>query len=284
MSNKRLLIASSSRHEAITKWFLNNNSADFAIDLIFIDELLNAYDIRDELNDGHAVIRWYDSNQLKYSNETHSILNRVIYVDDDLFQSFQLEDREYAKREFEAYLGFAFNGFQSPQTSTVNGICEFVYSLPQQWRTVAKVLNINTPQYYWGSKNYNALENKPNVVHSNIYNFLNWSITNSEIHNQTGFCFQRPEGKPLFVLSIGDSYLITQDDALSNKQLEQVDFILLRLKQEFKYFIFELLIFVTEQKMTFGCINIDIIRSQQNPLFEDFLQRNLVKEYYKCLN
>ncbi|EHL32889.1 hypothetical protein [Legionella drancourtii] len=98
MSNKKLLIASSSRNEAITKWIRENDSLDSIVDLIFVAELLNEYDIRDELNDNQAVIRWYESNRLKYSNETHCLLNRVIYLEDELFHPFQLEDREYAKR------------------------------------------------------------------------------------------------------------------------------------------------------------------------------------------
>lgn len=82
MSNKKLLIASSSRHEAITKWIRENNLLDLTVDLIFISDLLNEYDIKDELNDNHAVIRWYESNGLKYSNETHCLLNRVSYLED----------------------------------------------------------------------------------------------------------------------------------------------------------------------------------------------------------
>lgn len=284
MSNKKLLIASSSRNEAITKWIRESNLLDSIVDLIFVSELLNEYDIRDELNDNHAVISWYESNGLKYSNETHCLLNRVIYLEDELFHPFQLEDREYAKREFEAYLGFALNSFQSPQNSSVKGICERIYSLPQQWHFVDKFLNINIPEYYRGSKYINPFENEPNIVHSNIYNFLNWTIELGELENKTGFCFKKPEGRPLFVLSIGDSFLITKDYELNYEQMEQVENILQRLKTLFGYFIFELLIFVTDKKMTFGCINIDVIRSPKNPLFNDFLRRNLIKEYYKCLN
>lgn len=284
MSNKKLLIASSSRHEAITKWIRENKSLDSTVDLISIGDLLNKYDIRDELNDHNAIIRWYEFNRLKYSNETHCLLNRVIYLEDELFHPFQLEDRGYAKREFEAYLGFALNSFQSPQHTSVNGICERVYSLPQQWHLVDKFLNINIPVYYRGSKYFNPFENELNVVYSNIYNFLNWSVDINKIQSKTGFCFKKPEGKPLFVLSIGDSSLITNDYELNDEQMKQIGNILHHLKTLFGYFIFELLIFVTDKKMTFGCINIEIIRSQQNPLFNDFLKHNLIQEYYKCLN
>ena len=284
MSNKKLLVASSSRHEAITKWIRENNSLDLAVDLIFIADLLNKYDIRDALNDTHANICWYESNRLQYSNETHCLLNRIIYLEDKLFYPFQLKDREHAKREFEAYLGFALNSFRSPQNITVNGICEKVYSLPQQWHFVDKFLNINIPAYYREGKCFNPFENEPIAVYSSIYNFLNWSIKLGKLQSKTGFCFKKPEGKPLFVLSIGDSFLITKDYELNDEQMEQLENILQKLKTLFRYFIFELLIFVTDKGMTFGCISVEIIRSQQNPLFNDFLRRNLIREYYKCLN
>lgn len=284
MSNKKLLIASSSRDEAITNWVLKNKPADLIIDLLFVDELLNKYDIRDELDDHKAIIRWYESNILKFSNETYCLLNRIIYLEDELWESFKTIDREYAKREFEAYLGFALNSFQTVQNIATNGICERSYSLPQQWCLVDKTINIQVPDYYWGSKNFNPYENETEVVYSTIYDYLNWSLSSHNRENRAEFCFKKPKGIPLFVLSIGLSHLITTDNVISVEQIEKVEGLLKQVRELFKYFIFELLVFVTGDILTFGCINIDVIRSQQNPLFDAFLQENLIQEYYKCLN
>lgn len=283
MKNKKLLIASSSRDEAITKWIINNRTSNSMIDLIFIDELLNEYDIQDELNDEKVCIQWYQNNTLRYTNETHCLLNRVTCIENRLFNHFKHQDREYAKREFESYLGFAFNSFKKVQNIAINGVCERIYSLPQQWKLIGQRLGLSVPNYHWGSKDYCNFEQNLNSVRSNIYNFLNWSSTNNE-HNSTGFCFEKPEGEPVFVLSIGTSRLITTELNLTDIQLDLLDEFFSQIKDTFDYFIFELLIFVNQRELTFGCINIDVIRSRFNPLFQDFLNKNLVQEFYKCLN
>jgi hypothetical protein len=251
--------------------------------LIFIDELLNEYDIQDELDDEKVCIQWYQNNILRYTNETHCLLNRVTYIKNGLFNHFKHQDREYAKREFESYLGFAFNGFKKVQNIAINGVCERIYSLPQQWKLIGEGLGLSVPNYHWGSKDYCPFGQNLNKVHSNIYNFLNWSSTNNE-NNSTGFCFEKPEGEPVFVLSIGTGRLITTELNLTDIQLDLLDEFSSQIKGTFNYFIFELLIFVNQRELTFGCINIDVIRSQFNPLFQDFLNKNLVQEFYKCLN
>ncbi len=284
MPTKKLLIASYSRNEAITQWIRKNNAADSGIDLLFIDDLLNEYEISDELNDSQAIIRWYKSNSLSYSNETHCLLNRITYLDDALFESYQPEDREYAKREFEAYLGFALNSFQSPQNIAINGLCERIQSLPQQWSLVHTHLNINVPEYYWGNKNSKPFGRESNLVHSSIYNFLNWSLDHDETEDQTGLYFKKPTGNPLFILSIGSSHLITKDFELNDKEREQIEDLLHKLRTLFGYFIFELLVFITDKQLTFGCMNIDVLRSPQDPEFDAFLKANLIRECYQCLN
>ncbi|MBA2651039.1 MAG: hypothetical protein H0U73_02020 [Tatlockia sp.] len=138
MSRKKLLVVSSHHDEAITKWIVQNSSA---IDLIFIEELLTCYEISDELSADGPKIRWQQGASVEYSNKSHCLLNRVIYINDDLFQSFRIEDRDYAKRVFEAYLGFSLNAFQSPQYQAINGVCERVKSLPQQWQIVSRAFN-----------------------------------------------------------------------------------------------------------------------------------------------
>lgn len=281
MSMKKILVASSHKDEAITKWILENSSLRSTIDLMFIEELLTCYEISDELSVESPKISWQQGELVQYSNTSHSLLNRVLYINDHLFESFRIEDRDYAKREFEAYLGFSLNAFQSPQYQAINGICERIKSLPQQWQLVHKSLNWSTPEYYWGAKDLNLFEERENVVNSTIYDFLNWSATNKP---STGFSFIKPEGNPLFVLSVGSCSLNTYEGRLTELQQEKINKLVEQLRKEFGYFIFELLIFIFKEQMTFGCINIDVIRSSKNPGFNAFLEQNLIKEYYKCLN
>lgn len=284
MNNKKLLIASSSRSEAITKWIINNHSSNNMIDLIFIDDLLNKYQIHDELNDEEINIKWYENNTLKYTNATHSLLNRIVHLDKALFNNFKFQDREYAKREFESYLGFALNGFRKAQKIAINGVCEHIYSLPQQWKLVSQRLSLPVPKYYWGSKDYEPFKHDSNIIHSGIYNFLNWSPLSVNNENTSSFCFKRPIGEPLFIASVGSSHLITTNLQVTDAQLTFLGIFLNKVRSLFNYFIFEVLVFINEEQLTFGCINIDVIHSQYNPLFDDFLNKNLLQEYNKCLN
>lgn len=283
MNNKKLLVASSSKNEAVTQWIIKNQLTPLKFDLLFIDDLLNKYDIEDSLDDNKTLIQWFENNALKYSNETHCLLNRVTYVDKTLFAHFRCEDRDYAQREFEAYLGFAFNSFEKVQNCAINGMCERVYSLPQQWNIISKKTQLFIPNYYWGSKEYCPFKNSLNIVHSTIYNFLNWSF-NGNPSQLTGFCFEKPQGEPVFILSVGNSKLISVEKELTAAQLQKLNKILDQIKPIFNYFIFELLIFIDQNKFTFGCINIDLVRSQNNSLFSDFLHDHLIWEFNKCLN
>lgn len=283
MHSKKLLIASSSRNEAITKWVLNNKTLTLEIDLILIEDLLNKYCINDKLDDDTTLIRWYENNALKFSNSTHFLLNRITHINESLFENFQCNDKEYAKREFEAYLGFALNSFVSPQQIAINGTCEKFYSLPQQWNAVNRYLNFDIPKYYWGSKDFKPFRNEKDIIYSNIYNFLNWhprySLKNS------GFCFKKPQGSPVFILSIGKSYLITPTNhILSKTKLILLERYLKKIRTLFNFFIFELLVFVNENSITFGCVNPEIIHSPKNPSFNSFLLENLLKEYHLCIN
>lgn len=281
MPRKKLLIASSHKEEAITKWIDENSSSRSAVDLIFIEELLTGYEICDELNSEGPIIRWKKDELVNYSNNSHTLLNRVIFINNHLFKSFRVEDREYAQREFEAYLGFSLNAFQSPQYQAINGICERIKSLPQQWQLVNKSLNWPIPEYYWGSNQLKLFADRENFVSSTIYDFLNWSAS---LKTSTGFGFIKPQGNPMFVLSVGSCSLNTYEGELTKFQEDKINKLVEQLRLLFGYFIFELLIFISEEQMTFGCINIDIIRSPKNPGFNVFLEQNLIKEYYQCLN
>ncbi|MDI9818513.1 MULTISPECIES: hypothetical protein [unclassified Legionella] len=284
MFEKKLLVASSHRSEAITKWILESESVKQSIDVIFIEELLDNFEIRDELDKNGPSIQWFDTVGNKYSNKTHYLLNRVINVEECLFNQFRHEDRNYAQREFEAYLGFALNAFVSPQIQAINGICERFKTLPQQWQMVKNIEGISIPRYYWGSPGHPFLSDEKNIVHSSIFDCLNWSTNQIYSEQESGFRFIKPDGKPLFVLSIGEKDLITFDEKSSIEQRTRIKVITQQIRKLFEYFIFELLLFVNEEKITFGCINIDIIQSAKNPGFNSFMQKHLVEESSKCLN
>lgn len=288
MDKKRLLIVSSSLDEAITQWAFKSKICSSEIEVVLLEELLSTYDIKDDLTQECSIIRWFKNESCKFSNITHDLFNRIIYIEDKLFQSFEKDDQEYAQREFEAYLGFALNSFSKVQNIAINGVCERVYSLPSQWMLVEKQLNLNVPSYYWGLKEANPLkklkEIRDRIIYSYIYNFLNWSNSIEIEKEETQFCFIKPFGEPIFLLSLGDKHFITSSINLSRFQQRSIERILQKIRKLFKYFVFELVLFIHKEKITFGCINIDLIRSSKNPNFNHFMDSHFFKEYYKCLS
>lgn len=149
MSQKDLVIVSHSQNEAITKCILDNkNFFEEKIVIISLQELIFDYEIFDETSDAGTCIKWIKESGY-ISSRDYYLLNRVLYVPEKLFLDFTKADREYARREFEAYIGFAFNAFCGIGNHFPNGACSESSSLPQQWNKVYKEFGINVPEYYW---------------------------------------------------------------------------------------------------------------------------------------
>lgn len=283
---KNLVLVSHSLDEAITRSVLNHRkSLKAAITIISLQEWMSEYEVFDELGDTGTSIQWMKGTEHRISNASHLLLNRVLYVPSHLFSNFTKKDREYAQREFEAYLGFAFNAFTGVGNRLANGACVESISLPQQWNRIAKekALKIKIPKYYWGPYRDNHLENKDNVVYSKIFNFLQWSRSQNPIEEKQVFCFEKPRGQPLFVLSIGRAQLITFDGGLSQELKDKIALLVERIQSVFDYFISEILLFMDGPHIHFGCINPDIVRSDKNEHFDSFVCNHLLSEFYQCI-
>jgi hypothetical protein len=285
MHQKNILIASHSLGEAITNCIITHKkNIASKITIVSLQELLFDYEIYDELSDTKNIIRWYKKGKLCISNTDHLLLNRVLYIPNTLFNHFSKSDKEYAQREFEAYIGFAFNSFAGIGNQSATGICGDHLSLPQQWHSIRKKLAIKVPHYYWGPRHKNSLPSKNNVIYSTIYNFLNWAPTNPVTADEHIFCFEKPRGEPVFILSIGKKQLITANTPLSADIKNNLQKIALKINQVLHYFISEILVFIDGKSFNFGCINHDIIKSQKNRAFNDFVCTNLINEFYRCVN
>lgn len=270
--------------EAITKC-IENNIENFKEDvqIVSLQELLAGYEIFDEVNDAGTDINWVKgSNHI--SNTDYYLLNRVLQVPRALFTNFIEVDQEYARREFEAYIGFSFNAFHGIGNHLASGACVDSVSLPRQWNIIVKEFDINVPNYYWGLSAYNHLSDKDNLVYSTIFNFLNWSVNSNPMEENHIFCFEKPEGHPVFILTIGEVQLITADISLSNELKDKLKYLAGRISQFFNHFISEILIFIEGEDLIFGCINPEIIRSNKHQDFEHFVCTHLVSEFYKCIN
>ena len=280
--DKKLLIASLHDNEAITKCVLGNPALfSESVDVVFIEHLLTEVNIYDELCDHDSTIRWYKENELFASNKTHHLLNRVSFIPSVLFENFNEQDRDYAKREFEAYLGYSFNSFYGMGNKTPNGICEQLLSLPQQWKQ-AVIHGIQTPEYYWGLQSQNPLSG--HLVYSNIYDYLSWKPNELQLSSNHIFCFKRPAGVPVFVACIGRQCFAGEKAGLSKALEEQLINLSLKITRRLNYFISELLFFVDENKITFACINTEILGAASLNGFDAFVCDNLLKEFESCLN
>lgn len=281
-----ILIASHSLDEAITKCIIKNNQKfGKQLSIVSLQEFIEEYEVFDELSDSSNIIRWRNKYEQTISNTDHLLLNRVLYFPDNIFSNFTNSDKEYALRELEAYMGFAFNSFKGVGNQSAKGICAEILSLPQQWNKIEKHCGTNIPNYYWGPSYNNSLYNKNILVYSNPYNFTNWSITNGiTAEEEHIFCFEKPQGDPIFILSIGSKQLISSNIPLSKSMEDSIKNLTLKINQALNYFISELLIFINGEAFTFGCLNAEIIRSNRNINFDEFVCRNLITEFYKCAN
>ncbi len=281
--NKKLLIASLHQDEAITHCVLKHKK-EFAeqVDIVLLPEILSEYEIFDELSDRGSRINWFKDSQVVISNQSHCLLNRVSFIPSALFNNFTPADRDYAKREFEAYLGYAFNSFIGIGNQTPNGICQPSVSLPQQWKRVSNSLRISVPEYYWGLKSLNNLH--ANTVYSNIYNCLNWKPNRAPENEEHIFCFQRPSGIPCFTACIGNQCFISDAQAIPAAAHKLLKTLTRKIAKQLNFFIAEMLFFIDEETITFGCVSADLIQMSKDKSFEAFVCNNLLKEITLCLH
>ena len=132
------------------------------------------------------------------------------------------------------------------------------------------------PDYYWGLDQFNSLHGQERLIYSSIYNLFNWTIHDKPIQgfdnkNKPVFCFVKPYGLPVFVCCIGGQILITHHITLSDTCLNQIQRIVHGIDERVDYFAYEILLFVQDGLVTFGCMNHEILKSVENPLFESFV-------------
>lgn len=284
-TNKSIVIASHTFDEAITGCITRNKeSIGAAITLVTLHDLLYDYHIFDEFGDSVNIIRWQKNATECITNSNHLLLNRVLYIPDVLFSNFSDNDKEYAQREFEAYLGFSFNAFTGVGNKSPNGFCVNTTSLPLQWNKISTQLNLSVPNYYWGPHENNTLADSKRLVYSKIFSFLNWRRSTTPPDERSVFCFEKPEGDPVFILSIGNAHLITANILLSAGMEDTIRHLTKQINIMLDFFISELLFFINGTTVCFGCVNHEIIRSTSNPLFDSFVCANLMNEFYQCAN
>lgn len=284
MTTKNILIASHSYDEAITRCVMNNREYfNCEMSIVLLSDILFDFHIYDEVNDANNIVGWYKNNELFISNKSHHLLNRVLFFPESLFSNFILEDKDYAQREFEAYIGFSFNAFLGVSNKTTTGLCEKLLSMPQQWIRISKKCDVSIPKYYWGPSILNPLKGN-RIVTSDIYNYLNWNPKFNTEKQGHVFCFEKPKGAPVFVLVMGHKMLITSDIVLTASEENKILELSKNISMLMQYFISEILFFIDGLNVIFGCIHSGIIRSVKNVNFESFVIKNLIGEFRLCAN
>src|SRR3989344_1090407 len=106
------LVLYSNREDPIVSLLKNQRSFDKDMTFLSCKELLCETKIEDKIIGGHSYIHWTLKNGREISNSKHvKLINRVMYLDEQLFQDFHEDDRDYAYQEFYAYLLFALESF-----------------------------------------------------------------------------------------------------------------------------------------------------------------------------
>lgn len=267
------LLLTSDLKEPITKFLLRHqNELNFPLILLPIQNLLNTVNIFDEIKDGIAKIGWLfsDGKYITNSND-YFLINRVLSVPDSLFEDFHPIDKNYAQAEFRAYLTFAIQAFpRATAKPGPGGLAGNRFSLPQQWKIVQKSqINIHTPLYYLGNPHYHPFTNVVSVVQSTIFNYYYWKPGVPSCHeNDVNFCFVRPEGIPVISSIIGSQIKVfsySSDCSLSELAVRKLTEISKKLAEVFDYFIAECLLFLNDDKITFGMItNIPYVSTKES--------------------
>lgn len=239
---------------------LKNNLKKKECIILSIKHLLNDFSIFDTFVDGQAKINWFDNCNTQITNDNSTILiNRVLDVPRELFQHFHENDRNYAKREFEAYLSFALSAFKHKVgNASPMGLAGRFFSLINQWQRIKNHTHIKTPEYFYGPRTHLPSHFHNQSVCGSLFDYGNWQVSDmksEDIGNK--LYYKRPHGIPIFAFLAGKDVVLAQ---LSNHQLELIDDkriekITLQIGNLFNYPFAEILFFKNGENISFGCIN-----------------------------
>lgn len=253
-------------------------AGDQSIIQLTLQEFMQHVEVFDYLDPKHLSIHWQYNDVVINNDQQTLLLNRVCQIPTTLFNDFNSDDAEYALSELEAYLGFALNAFNSINRAIDERGCVPCYSLPYQWRKTKKAFNqIQVPGYYWGDARFNHL-NKENLIYSDIYRYDLWRVVSAPQAEKSVFCFERPKGQALISLVIGDNVLLTGDLQLSEEMSQQIKLLSVNIAQDFNYFICEMLFFIEEKTICFGCVSPYVIESDKAKGFSVFVNQSIACE------
>jgi hypothetical protein len=277
MHTKKLIILSSDDKDPI--YTTAKSYPCPAIHAMTLADFINDIEVDDKLNMSTSIIRWrYQSNIITNDKNT-LILNRLTEIPYHLTNQADSDDYDFLLSELFGYFGFAMDSFQQIESLFNETGIIITYPLYHQWRRVKKSkIDIELPQYFWGSGQFNTLPKK-NRVAGNIFDITNWHVSEEPQTNPV-FYYTRPTGSPLFALCIKNQLLFTEyegSDMPYNKH--QISENVRKIKKLFGYTVCEILLFIDNNQVSFANISPYILYSQHNPLLNEFITSTLFQDY-----
>lgn len=268
--------------EPVTRLMLSDGlDMEFNLVKLSLEELLKDATIFDELNENGAKVEWTLSSGKKISNsEDFYLFNRVLTVPEELFEEFAEEDRLYSLTEFRAYLAFALEAF--PKCSSkpgAFGLSGNRFSLPRQWEMIKNSsISLNVPEYYLG--NLTLIPEKQSLVFSSPHDYYYWKP--GKAHKDcASFAFDKPKGSPHICCVIGNEaevFPYQAEKKTSKNHLLILKKISHKLANIFNYGIAEILLFIDNEKISFGMISNIPYASKNKPWFSSLIKSYLRNE------
>jgi hypothetical protein len=199
----------------------------------------------------HSVIDnngyWNLGDRIINFNEVSGILNQFISLN---LHFNNAEDAESVVQNYTAYLSFALIAHANTYNLPLNGnINSELFSMLHFWEYL-KGKNIQTPKWGISEKFISDLSKKElaNLIYSsNPYNYNNWRAGFK--NDSFCFCFVRPNGQAIRIAFI-EGYFIS-DCSFPTYVADKIMNII-SLLMELKINFGELLLFLSNEKLTFG--------------------------------
>lgn len=240
---------------------------------ISLNNFLNNVSIFDEISDTGASVWWKLPDGKEVTNcENTFLINRVLSVNEELFDQFDEEDRSFALSELRAYLTFALSVFPKAfGRPSAFGLNENRYSLMRQWDIVRKQnLNVGTPEYFLGDLTH--VKGNPKLVCSDPFDYYFWRPS----QKVSSFGFIQPSGQSVVVFFVGKKILvhaINNEHSLSRNMTHLLEEYAIKLHNIFNYEIFEALFFVNHNEICFGMISpLPIFSSRKSGFVERIIE------------
>lgn len=252
---------------------------------ISVAEILAEAQIFDEIDDGLPKISWTFAQYGTITNSPEiKLVNRASLIQDQLFEGFHPDDREYARTEFNAYLTFALNAFPTKLTApSFFGLAGNQYPLPMQWARVKKLHpSLAVPHYYLGSPQHCPFaKERADIVYSHTYGYRHWR-PGPRPDAPSLFAFVRPQGQPVFTFVSGEAACLVKSpvtSAMSEALQSELLSLSVSIAKDFGCTLAELLFFVEHDRLTFGVLDIRPVVSDKDPAFAATLTKG-INDYF----